>query len=46
MSARTKAAFIVGVVVVMIWIGGKLGGAVESLGAEIQGNRAAAMAGK
>jgi hypothetical protein len=43
MSARTKAAFIVGVVVVMVWIGAKLGGAVENLGNEIAGNRAQAM---
>ena len=43
MRARTKAAILIGAVVFMVWVGAKLGGAVENLGREVAGNRAAAM---
>lgn len=43
MSARVKAALLIGAVAFMIWIGAKLGGAVEDLGRDITANRVAAM---
>ena len=46
MSAKVKAAVILGTLVVVVWIGSKLGGAVENLGADINGRRAQVMAGR
>jgi hypothetical protein len=46
MSARLKATILIGSLILMVWIGSKLGGAVDKLGAEINGRRAQVMAGR
>lgn len=43
MSARVKAAVLIVAVAFMIFVGSKLGNAVESMGQEIAANRTAAM---
>lgn len=43
MSARVKAAVLIGVAALVIWIGASLGSAVDNLGQEIQTSRTAAM---
>lgn len=44
MSARLKAGILIGTLIAIVWIGAKLGGAIENLGDEINGRRAQVMA--
>lgn len=43
MGIKAKLILILGTVALVVALGAKLGSAVDSLGKEIQGNRAAAM---
>ena len=43
MSARAKAIVLVVAVAAMIWVGSKLGSAVEDLGSQLESKRAAVM---